>query len=180
MSIAGVLSLSEWWFWEAMCFTAGSFGVVQLCAHTIAYNLIPMLFMIPLGTSIGLTVRMGNVIATDPAKAKMLAAWTMLLIVIVGAAVALCLHAFQMQVFKLFTNDPEVIRDCQAIWNKVCYYVFVLYIFGINGAIHRGKLCLRYHLCELLCHIAPYSHVVWHTSVEQHSACNGAWRQLSC
>jgi Na+-driven multidrug efflux pump len=51
LSLGGVLSLSEWWFWETMCFVAGSFGTVAFCAHSIAYNLIPLLFMIPLGTS---------------------------------------------------------------------------------------------------------------------------------
>lgn len=138
LSFGGVLSLSERWFWETMCFVTGSFGVVQLCAHTIAYNLIPVLFMVPLGTSIGLTVRMGHVIADDPGKAKRMAAWTMLLIVIAGASVALCLHVFQLPIIQLFTTDPDVIHDTKEIWPEVCYYTFILYIFGINGAIHRG------------------------------------------
>jgi MATE family multidrug resistance protein len=60
-------------------FIAGSFGVVALCAHTIAYNLIPLLFMLPLGISIGLTVRIGTVIAYDAQRAKLMAGWTMLL-----------------------------------------------------------------------------------------------------
>ena len=137
LSLGGVLALSEWWFWETMCFVAGSFGVVRLCAHTIAYNLIPILFMIPSGTSIGLTVQMGHVIADNPGKAQRMAAWTMLLIVIVGASVSLCLHTFQLPIIRLFTNDPDVIHASKAIWPKVCYYVFVLYVFGINGAIHR-------------------------------------------
>lgn len=38
LGIGGVFSLSEWWFWEIMCFVAGSFGVVSLVAHTIAYK----------------------------------------------------------------------------------------------------------------------------------------------
>ena len=38
LSLGGVFSLSEWWFWEIMCFIAGSFGVVSLVAHTIAYK----------------------------------------------------------------------------------------------------------------------------------------------
>ena len=97
-----------------------------------------VLFMIPLGTSIGLTVRMGHVIADDPGKAKRMAAWTMVLIVIVAASVALCLHSFQLPIIRLFSNDPDVIHDSKAIWSNVCYYIFVLYVFGINGAIHCG------------------------------------------
>ena len=53
-------------------------GIVQFCAHTIAYNLIiPTLFMIPLGTSVGLTVRIGNVLAHDVERAKRIAKATM-------------------------------------------------------------------------------------------------------
>ena len=50
LSLGGVMGLSEWWFWETICFVAGSFGTVAFCAHTIAYNIIPLAFMIPLGT----------------------------------------------------------------------------------------------------------------------------------
>lgn len=49
LSLGGVGGLSEWWFWETACFVAGSFGTVALCAHTIAYNVIPLACMIPLG-----------------------------------------------------------------------------------------------------------------------------------
>ena len=38
LGIGGVLGLSEWWFWEVICFIAGKFGVVPLCAHSIAYQ----------------------------------------------------------------------------------------------------------------------------------------------
>ena len=53
-----------------MCFIAGSFGVVSLCVHTIAYNLVPLMFMIPLGILIGLTVRMGHFIVERLQHAK--------------------------------------------------------------------------------------------------------------
>jgi MATE family multidrug resistance protein len=121
-------------------FIAGSFGVVALCAHTIAYNLIPLLFMLPLGISIGLTVRIGTVIAYDAEKAKLMAGWTMLLTAALGAVIACSLHFFQLPIISLFTKDDQVILECQAIWPKVSYYVFLLYIFGINGAILRGTL----------------------------------------
>lgn len=119
-------------------FIAGSFGLVALCAHTIAYNLIPLLFMIPLGISIGLTVRMGSVIAYDAERAKLMANWTMLFTATLGAAISFSLHFFQLPIIRLFTKDDDVILESQAIWPKLSYYVFILYIFGINGAILRG------------------------------------------
>lgn len=138
LSIGGVAALSEWWFWECMCFVAGTFGVVQLCAHTIAYNIIPLSFMLPLGISIGLSVRMGAVIAHDPMRAKRMAAWTMVGTASVGASIALLLYVYRVAVIGLFTNQPEVFEECFVIWGRVCYYIAVLYVFGINGAILRA------------------------------------------
>lgn len=131
------------------CFIAGSFGVVALCAHTIAYNLIPLLFMIPLGICTGLTVRIGNVIVYDPDRAKLLAYWTFFLTAGIGAVVSFALHFFQLPIIHLFTHDEQVVHLTQAIWAKNCYYVFILYIFGINGAILRGKLSDESVVCAL-------------------------------
>jgi len=47
LAVPGVFSMSEWWFWELVCFFAGEFGVVELASHSIAYSLIPLCFMIP-------------------------------------------------------------------------------------------------------------------------------------
>ena len=112
--------------------------MVPLCVHTIAYNLVPLLFMIPLGISIGLTVRMGNVIAYDVHRAKQMAAWCMLFTICVGAVVTLLLYQYRIQIAMLFTHDEEVIQGCKDIWPKLCYYIFILYIFGMNSAILRA------------------------------------------
>jgi Na+-driven multidrug efflux pump len=96
--------------------------------------------MLPLGISIGLTVRIGTVIAYDAQRAKLMAAWTMLLTAGLAGAIACSLHFFQLPIIGLFTNDDDVIQESLAIWPNLSYYVFVLYIFGINGAILRGTL----------------------------------------
>merc|ERR1711920_729280 len=79
LGIGGVLSLSEWWCWEILCFIAGKLGVIPLCVHSIAYQLIPLAFMLPLGISIGLSVRLGSMLTQDVNKAKSLAIYTMIL-----------------------------------------------------------------------------------------------------
>jgi Na+-driven multidrug efflux pump len=121
-----------------VCFIVGSFGIVPLCVHTIAYQLVPLLFMIPLGIMIGLTVRLGHLIAFDIKRAKKLAAWCMLFSTILGVIVSSLLYQFRIEISRLFTSDEEVIQGCQDIWPKLCYYIFVLYIFGINSAILRA------------------------------------------
>jgi MATE family multidrug resistance protein len=138
LSVGGIMSMNEWWFFEIMCFVAGSFGVIPLCVHTIAYNLVPLLFMIPLGILIGLTVRMGHVIVENPKHAKQMACWCMGLTAGIGAVVATLLHVFRYQIIATFTSDEEVIEGASDIWGHLCYYIFLLYIFGISQAILRA------------------------------------------
>lgn len=150
LALGGVISLSEWWFWEIMCFVAGSFGVVAMCAHTIAYNLVPLLFMLPLGVMVGLAVRMGHIMAShDPRRAQLLALYCMGGIMAVGAVVATTLSYWRIPIIALFTKDEQVVMQCLEIWDKVCYYIFLLYIFGISSAIYRG-LGLQWRLAAIV------------------------------
>jgi Na+-driven multidrug efflux pump len=114
-----------------------------LCAHTIAYNLVPLCFMIPLGISIGLTVRIGSIISSKSAdvnKAKQLAIYTMIIAIIVGTIVVLLLWIFKWSIIRSFTTDPEVVEQSQSIWPMVCWHIWILNIFGINGGILKGDL----------------------------------------
>jgi len=114
-----------------------TFGVVPLVVHSIAYNLVTLLFTPTLGMSIGLTVRMGHVIAYDTVKAKKLASWCMFFTVIFGAIMATVLYLFRIEIAMLFTDDMDVVEGCKEIWPKLCCYVFILHILGINAAILR-------------------------------------------
>ena len=57
LGLPGILTMSEWWFWEVTCFTAGMIGAQALAAHTVVYNLIPIMFMLSFGFSMGVTIR---------------------------------------------------------------------------------------------------------------------------
>jgi MATE family multidrug resistance protein len=138
LSLGGVLSMSEWWFWEVVCMLAGHMGVIPLCVHTIAYNMVPICFMVPLGISTGLSVRMGHVLSNDVHKAKVLAATCMGATVVIACLVAAVLWHLQDPIVALFTNDDEVKQGCKEIWHLLCIYLILLYIFGINRGIMRA------------------------------------------
>eukprot|EP00536_Pseudo-nitzschia_multiseries_P017931 jgi/Psemu1/227060/e_gw1.1945.5.1 len=151
LSLGGVLVLSEWWLWETVCFIVGTFGVVPLVVHSIAYNLVPLVFMPILGMGIGLTVRMGHIIAYDIVKAKLLAMWAMLVTVLFGAIVSTSLYAFRIEIALLFTDDMAVVEGCKAIWGKLSCYTFwrmaiIIFVFLwcvtlpaiVFFAVHRG------------------------------------------
>mmetsp|Transcript_46893 Transcript_46893/g.114380 ORF Transcript_46893/g.114380 Transcript_46893/m.114380 type:complete len:538 (+) Transcript_46893:469-2082(+) len=138
LSLGGVVSLSEWWFWEITCFIVGSFGVVPLCCHTIVYQLVPLLFMPTLGLSVGLTVRMGNVLAHNVHAAKMMALYSLIFNTIFGALLVTALFHFRVQIILLFTEDEQVVEQCMAIWPKVCIDVWILHPYGVSCAILRA------------------------------------------
>lgn len=149
LSVGGIFSMTEWWFFETMCFIAGSFGVVALCVHTIAYNLVPLLFMVPLGILIGLTVRMGHLMADRPRHAKILAAHCMASTSGAGLVAALLLYRFRYAVIASFTNDALVVAGALVIWPNLCAYIVLLYVFGISQAILRA-LGLQWRLAAII------------------------------
>jgi multidrug resistance protein, MATE family len=138
LSLGGVFSLSEWWFWESSCFIVGTLGVVPLVCHSIAYNLVPILYMPCLGISMGLSNRIGHLVVHDGTRAKKLAAWSMLFTTMFGGMVSLGLKIFRLNICMLFTSDEDVFRGCEVIWPRLCLYIFILHIFGVNSAIVKA------------------------------------------
>lgn len=150
-----------------MVVIAGSFGITALCAHTIAYNIIPLLAMIPLGTSIGLSVRMGNVIGKSVKRAQQIAILAMCFILVTGVLMSYVIWRYRYEIVGLFTLDQEVIDACERIWLKVCCYVVILYTFFINSAILRCK-------CREQPIFGSENSLLVHA---QHSVCSGVWRR---
>eukprot|EP00980_Cylindrotheca_fusiformis_P030327 scaffold24656_cov181-Cylindrotheca_fusiformis.AAC.4 len=146
---------------------------------SLTYQLVPLLFMIPLGIMIGLTVRLGHLIAFDVKRAKQLAAWCMFFSTIVGGVVTGLLYQFRIEIAMLFTSDQEVIEGCQAIWPKLCYYIFVLYIFGINSAILRA-LGMQWHMAAILfgCLWVGTLPAIFFFSVHRNGGINAVWTIL--
>jgi MATE family multidrug resistance protein len=135
LSIAGILSLSEWWFWECICFMAGKFGLVELCVHTVSYQIIPIAFMIPLGISIGLSVRLGMLLPVNVSGAKRLAAYTMLITIAIGIALSTLIFKNQIWIVSMFTTDERVFDGCEKIWLNLCMFNVLLWVFCISRGI---------------------------------------------
>lgn len=144
-----------------------------MCSHTVAYQIIPLCYMLPLGLSIGLSVRIGEVISNDVVKAKMLAALVMLYTIFFATIVCTILYHYQTFVVGVFTSDVEIVAGCNRIWSKVCIDVFLLYIYGINSGILRA-LGLQWYLATanifiLGCLTLPILVHVCFRTVEMHS-----------
>lgn len=138
IAVAGVFSFSEWWHWEIMTFLAGSYGVVPLAAHTIAYTLVPLLYMICLGVSIGLVNRMGHMLAYEPKYARLMASWTVGFVVLLALLATTLLMTNRRSIIHLFSEDHEVVQMALQIWPYAALYIFLNYLYGILGAILRA------------------------------------------
>ena len=53
---------SEWIYWELLSLLIGTLGVTQLTVHTISSQVVTFIYMIPLGVSEAITIRLGNVL----------------------------------------------------------------------------------------------------------------------
>ena len=181
LSAGGVLSFSEWWFWETMCFVAGSLGVVPLCVHTIAYQIVPLLYMLPLGISIGMSVRIGQVIAEDVATAKMIAIWTLGLTAVLAILMAAIMYSFQRPIVAFFTSDDEVIRGCEQIWPHACILIIALSIFGTNAGIMRALgLQWRQATVVIFCAWVLTVPTILYLSVYRGGGLELMWKILPC
>lgn len=105
--------------------------------------------MLPLGISIGLSVRLGSILTYDVSKAKSLASYTMGLTMLISLLVCTGTYHYHVWIIKIFTNDEAVFDGCSKIWLKVCAHIFFLYILGINGGILRA-LGMQWHMAATI------------------------------
>lgn len=95
---------------SATALLMGRFGVEAAAAHQIALNLASLAFMIPLGTSMALTVRTGQSVgAKQVLTAKRQGQLGIMLCAAITMMSALCLWGFGDLLAALYTDDQAVI-----------------------------------------------------------------------
>lgn len=136
LSAGGVLSLSEWLYWEVLTFMMSSIGVLPLSVHTIGYILTPLLFMIPMGIAIGTTVQVGKALARrSVVSAKKITRWSIYLSFTLSILYSVLIYVFRRSVIASYTNDAEVASGALTIWPWVCFFFFSDALFGIQRGI---------------------------------------------
>ena len=106
----------ELWAFQLGTLIAGRISHVALGAHAIALNLASLLFMVPLGLSIGTAVRVGQLIGAGDKSAAQVAAQTALKLIgayslCMGAALALGSAILP----SLYTNDAAVLAAAASV-----------------------------------------------------------------
>ncbi len=89
---------------------AGRLDPVSLGSHQIALNIAALAFMVPLGLSSAVAVRVGHAVGARDAHRAVREGWTALAAgVAIMAIVGTTLFVFPVPLLRVFTNDPNVI-----------------------------------------------------------------------
>jgi multidrug resistance protein, MATE family len=87
----------------------GRFGDVQIAAHQIALNSSALIFMVPMGISAAITVRVGHALGAGDARAARRAAWSgMALGLIIGGLAIAPIVLARHQVAAVYSSDAAV------------------------------------------------------------------------
>jgi len=151
LGFAGVMSMSEWIFWETTCFLAGTLGVGELAVHTVAYNLIPLAYMIPLGFSVGITTRVGHLLGSgDVEMSKKLVTSAIALSTSISLLYSGAIWLWREAIIRCFTKDDLVVQGCLDIWPLVVCFLIIDGIFAIQEGVMKALgLQLQLALCVL-------------------------------
>jgi len=100
----------EMWAFQIAGLMAGYLGQEQLAAHSLVFQILALVFMVPLGISIGSSVRVGNLIGAGDAKGAQRTAYVALLIggLFMGL-ISLVFITGRNLLPQAFTSDPELI-----------------------------------------------------------------------
>lgn len=140
-------------YWEFVCATIGALGEAQLASHLIAYAIVPTLVMAPIGISIAVAVRSGQLVGEGrPHHAKAVAGGACAAGVVVIAAYTLAVARSSRRIISAFSNEEtsaKVIEMTVDIWPLVCAFLVLdgtyMLQFGVLRALafqFRASICV--------------------------------------
>ncbi|XP_078293787.1 multidrug and toxin extrusion protein 2-like [Panthera onca] len=127
----------EWWAYEIGSFLMGLLSVLDLSGQAVMYELATTVYMIPLGLSNAVCVRVGMALgAADTVQAKRWAKSGMLCTGGTSLVVGIVLSTLKNKLGRIFTNDEQVI----ALVNKVLPIYTVFQLFEAICCVYSGVL----------------------------------------
>lgn len=152
IAVPGVFTMTEWWFWEVVCACVGALGEEQLASHLIAYSIVPLLVMAPVGISIAIAVRVGQLIGEGRARAaKLVAGGAFAAAVATIGAYTLAVALSSRRIIGAFSNaqtSAEVIGATREIWPLVTAFLVLDGIYmTLMGVVRALAFQLRASVC---------------------------------
>ncbi|XP_038615506.1 multidrug and toxin extrusion protein 1 isoform X1 [Tachyglossus aculeatus] len=111
LAIPGMFMLCiEWWAYEIGSFLSGTISMVELGAQSVVYELSTIVYMIPAGFSVAVSVRVGNALgAGEMEQAKRSSAVALLTAELCAVVMCIVLASSKDVVGYIFTSDSEII-----------------------------------------------------------------------
>jgi len=105
----GMSMFAEVGFFSIITLLASSLATETVAAHQIALNFASLLFMVPLGLSMGITIRVGNAVGrNNPIDIKNAGFYGISLVLITQILAATITILFAAQIVGLYIDDPAV------------------------------------------------------------------------
>ncbi|XP_032860784.2 multidrug and toxin extrusion protein 1 [Tyto alba] len=138
LAVPGMLMMCiEWWTFEIGSFLAGLLSVVELGAQSVIYVLSSAAYMVPLGFSVAVSVRVGNALGSgDVVQAKTSCITALLCAGVFAVVVATLLGTLKDVVGYIFTNDKEIV----ILVSKVMIIFAPFHLFDAAAATCGGVL----------------------------------------
>uniref|UniRef100_F7IIX3 Multidrug and toxin extrusion protein n=1 Tax=Callithrix jacchus TaxID=9483 RepID=F7IIX3_CALJA len=101
----------EWWAYEVGSFLSGILGMVELGAQSIVYELAIIVYMVPAGFSVAVSVRVGTALgAGNMEQARKSSTVSLLITVLFAVGFSVLLLSCKDHVGYIFTTDRDIIH----------------------------------------------------------------------
>lgn len=105
----GISMFAEVGFFAVITLLASSLATETVAAHQVALNFSSLLFMVPLGLSMGITIRVGNAVGrNNPADIKNAGFYGITMVLFTQVFAAIVTILFAPQIVALYTKDAAV------------------------------------------------------------------------
>ncbi|XP_060704037.1 multidrug and toxin extrusion protein 1-like isoform X2 [Hemiscyllium ocellatum] len=140
LAIPSMLMLCiEWWTYEIGTFLAGLISQVELGAQSVIYQVLTAVYMIPLGSGVAASVRVGNALgARNPEKAKTSATVALSLVGCCSLLIAMTLGASRRVLGYIFTTDKDIIQLVSRVDPVIATFHWFEAIATVSGGVLRG------------------------------------------
>ena len=162
-SVASLLSLTEWLFWEFVCFRAGALGTLPLATYSIGYSLEPCLFMIAIGLSTALTNAVGaHLGAGEVDKARRVTAIGLGVGLLSVCVYAGCAAMARDLLTGCFSQDAAVLAAAADMWPSWSLFLLVSGTFALTLGLVKGLGLQKQMATLVICVLWPVgAPLVW-------------------
>ncbi|XP_039652245.1 multidrug and toxin extrusion protein 1-like [Perca fluviatilis] len=181
LAIPSMLMLClEWWLFEIGGFLAGVISETELGAHSIAYELMALAYMFPLGFAAAASVRVGNALgAGNIEQAKLSSKVPIICAFIVACFVGSSISLARNVIGYIFTSEQDILQRVADVMIILGLLHLADAVAGVAGGVLRGA---GKQLIGALCNLVGYYFIGFPIGVSLMFAANmgivGLWTGL--